>query len=51
MKAIILGLALLTGACASNHELADCDGPLRPLNAAHWQPTAQELAVMKQASR
>lgn len=41
----LLGILTL-GACASQHPAAGCHGPIVPLNAGHWTPTAAELAAM-----
>jgi hypothetical protein len=41
---ILLTLGLLAG-CASSDPLAVASGPVFPLNAGHWQPTPQDLAV------
>lgn len=43
-----LALMLLLAGCAG-HQLAECKGPLFPLNQGQWQPTAADLTV--QAAR
>jgi hypothetical protein len=40
---IILTLGLLAG-CSNSDPLAVASGPVFPLNAGHWQPTAADLA-------
>ena len=43
----VFALLLASGGCASHHRLAQCDGPLEPLNASHWQPSQAELAALQ----
>jgi outer membrane biogenesis lipoprotein LolB len=42
---LVLALACLS-ACASQHELAKCKGPLLVLNSSHWQPSATDVAAL-----
>jgi hypothetical protein len=34
---------LALSACANSHTMAECKGPLVPLNAGLWQPTPEDL--------
>jgi hypothetical protein len=38
-----LFLPALVGGCASHPPLAEPKGAIRPLNAGHWTPTADDL--------
>lgn len=38
---------LVLGACSSSHELAVAKGPVFALNAGRWQPSPQDLALIK----
>ena len=40
----VLLATLLTG-CAETHELAMPEGPVFGLNAGHWTPTPEDLAL------
>lgn len=47
MQIAALLFLLLASACASTeHQLANCTGPLEALNASHWQPTPAELDAL-----
>lgn len=46
-RAVSLALALAClSACAPQHELARCKGPLLVLNSSHWQPSASDIAAL-----
>lgn len=44
---IAIATLLVLGACSSSHELAVAKGPVFALNADRWQPTPQDLALVK----
>jgi hypothetical protein len=42
IRAVILTALLALAACGG-HTMAECKGPLFPLNATQWQPTQADL--------
>ena len=55
-RAAPIALALLLAACggggnARNTAPAPCSGPLKPMNARHWTPTPDELALMAELAK
>lgn len=44
IRFIVIILTVITAAGCSGHKLAECRGPLFPLNAGQWQPQPTDLA-------
>jgi type IV secretion system protein VirB7 len=42
MRVLVL-LALLVLAACGGHNMAECKGPMFPMNAGQWQPTPEDM--------
>lgn len=54
VKVLSVAAALLLSACGGsprNIAPAPCAGPLKPMNARHWTPTPDELALMAELAK
>lgn len=49
-RLVAISILVALGACSSPHELAVAKGPVFALNPGRWQPSAQDLTLIKTTS-